>query len=109
VRTRTHDVIQEIAAERVRQIDAEGYGCKGDDAYVYGELARAAAAYAVHFRHRQGRLWPWDCSQWKPGEHRRNCVKAAALLVAEIERIDRAEGGVMLVRKRRQPWKREQQ
>ena len=35
--------------------------------------------------------WPWDESAWKPSnDARRNLVKAAALLIAEIERLDRA-------------------
>lgn len=36
-------------------------------------------------------LWPWDREWWKPKDRRRNLVRAAALLIAEIERLDRAE------------------
>lgn len=36
--------------------------------------------------------WPWDASWWKPNARRRNLVKAGALILAEIERIDRAAG-----------------
>ena len=35
-------------------------------------------------------LWPWAASWWKPKNRRRDLVRAAALIVAEIERIDRA-------------------
>lgn len=83
-------VIDEIAAERARQISEEGWTLEHDDEHASGEMALAAAAYAVHFRHSQGRLWPWSQQWWKPGEHRRNLIKAAALIVAEIERLDRA-------------------
>ena len=34
--------------------------------------------------------WPWAEKWWKPGERRRMLVKSAALILAEIERLDRA-------------------
>lgn len=97
-------VIDEIAAERCRQIEAEGWVPKHDDAHRKGELAGAAACYAMHgLEHRIGdaflaqnvsnltrALWPWAPSWWKPKDRRRDLVRAAALLVAEIERLDRA-------------------
>jgi hypothetical protein len=33
----------------------------------------------------------WDRDSWKPKDRRRNLVRAAALLIAEIERLDRRE------------------
>lgn len=36
-------------------------------------------------------VWPWDESWWKPTNRRRDLVKAGALILAEIERLDRAE------------------
>ena len=58
------------------------------------KLALAAACYA---NHSAGRLhgvrpatWPWDWKWWKPTNPRRDLVKAAALILAEIDRIDRA-------------------
>jgi hypothetical protein len=35
-------------------------------------------------------LWPWATAWWKPRDRRRNLVRAAALVLADIERIDRA-------------------
>lgn len=35
---------------------------------------------------------PWDPAWWKPLEPRCDLVKAGALILAEIERIDRAAG-----------------
>jgi hypothetical protein len=35
--------------------------------------------------------WPWEDAAWKPSSRKRNIEKAAALLAAEWERIDRAE------------------
>ena len=35
---------------------------------------------------------PWDGKGWQPTTYRRNLVKAGALIVAEIERLDRAAG-----------------
>lgn len=34
--------------------------------------------------------WPWDEQWWKPSTARRDMVKACALGLAEIERLDRA-------------------
>lgn len=93
-------VIQEIAAERARQMGAEGWDIKHDDEHDRGELAYAAACYAF-VAGDQGRgepsewraplvYWPWDQSWWKPKDARRNLIRAAALIVAEIERLDRA-------------------
>jgi hypothetical protein len=39
--------IEAIAAERRRQIEAEGWSAAHDDQHVNGELAGAAAAYAL--------------------------------------------------------------
>ncbi|GAG33310.1 unnamed protein product, partial [marine sediment metagenome] len=36
-------------------------------------------------------IWPWDPSWWKPTDERRNLEKAGALIVAELERLDRLE------------------
>ncbi|MFN3321313.1 MAG: hypothetical protein ACK43M_21435, partial [Allorhizobium sp.] len=35
-------------------------------------------------------LWPWGIEWWKPTDRRRDLVKAGALIIAEIERLDRA-------------------
>lgn len=85
---------QDALAERQRQIDAEGFTTEQDDAYQAGDLADAAACYALHKPDQveASRLawWPWAASWWKPKDRRRNLVKAAALILAEIERLDRA-------------------
>ena len=33
--------------------------------------------------------WPWNEAAWKPKDARRDLVRTAALIVAEIERLDR--------------------
>lgn len=84
-------VVGEIAAERRRQIEREGYTTAHDDEHDRGELAYAAAAYVVvdlPSHHGAETFWPWD-DGFKPKDRRSNLVRAAALLVAEIERLDR--------------------
>lgn len=95
--------IADIAAERQRQITAEGWTTEHDDAHDAGELAKAAACYAAASKdvYRVGPnmrgnaivtrgLWPWNDQWWKPGtDRRRQLVKAGALILAEIERLDR--------------------
>jgi hypothetical protein len=99
-------VIEEIAAERKRQIEAEGWTPEHDDAHVGGELALGAACYALPSDHRPApktigggkwrrqehaapQWWPWDWFSWKPATPRRDLIRAGALIVAEIERLDR--------------------
>ena len=41
-------------------------------------------------------FWPWDGNRWKPSTPRNDLIKAAALLIAEIERLDRIEADVYL-------------
>lgn len=89
--------IQEIVAERQRQQRKEGFTIENDNAYTKGELAAAASCYALvaqpypieWYKTYIDNIWPWARSWWKPTDHRRNLIKAAALIVAEIERIDR--------------------
>jgi hypothetical protein len=35
-------------------------------------------------------VWPWSREWWQPKDRRRDLVRAGALIVAEIERLDRA-------------------
>ena len=84
--------IADIAAERVRQIEKEGWSAAHDDAHAHGELARAAAAYALaphtisRVHSTEPLFWPWARKWWKPGSLHRNRVRAGALLVAELAR-----------------------
>lgn len=83
-----------IKAERRRQVDVEGWTPEHDDEHSKGELAQAAACYADdprQFNTAAPPDWPWSQEWWKPGDRRRNLVKAGALIVAEIERLDRAK------------------
>ena len=96
--------IDDIAAERLRQIGAEGWTFDHDDAHFRGELTLAAMAYCHSaatlsargrddtsvLRGHPATYWPWDRRWWKPLTRRRDLVRAAALIVAEIERLDRA-------------------
>lgn len=80
----------DVLAERKRQIEVEGRTPESDDQYDSYQLADAAACYALNSMRPGGHLiWPWHESWWKRATHRRQMVKAAALMLAEIERIDR--------------------
>lgn len=92
-------IITEIAAERRRQMEVEGWTPQHDDAHADGSLAQAAGCYALvaggaDAENVEARYWPtsWLPTWFKPRDRRRNLIKAAALIVAEIERIDRAKG-----------------
>lgn len=105
-------IILEIARERERQMAAEGWTTAHDDEHVDSALAKAAACYAYYAaipavtrevdtypfpskRHPTDvvivrRAWPWSWQWWKPKDPRRDLIRAGALIVAEIERLDRA-------------------
>jgi hypothetical protein len=87
-----------IAAERQRQIEKEGWSAAHDDQHVLGELAAAAACYAspgpCYRRVNQTyySMWPWSLEWDKRDKHdrKRQLVIAGALIVAELERLDRS-------------------
>lgn len=93
---------QDVLAERNRQVNAEGYDTSHDDMATNGQMAVAAGYYALicgwpHERDislitggRQPQYWPWAAEYWKPTTSRRNLIKAGALIIAEVERLDRA-------------------
>ncbi|WP_240921577.1 hypothetical protein [Acinetobacter sp. SA01] len=100
--------IKDVIGERQRQISHEFYSTEHDDEYKSNELLRAAVCYAENvlsrgWVHRSSPnsgiyqseeapdFWPWDLDFWKPKSPRKDLVRAAALLIAEIERIDRAQ------------------
>jgi hypothetical protein len=107
-----------VIVERERQVLTEGWTPEHDDEHGDGSLALAAACYAAPMATKGKRetvdvsggrgetpvwgqqsftvpfLWPesWHATWWKPKDRRQDLVRAAALLLAEVERIDRAEG-----------------
>lgn len=91
-------VVEEVLAERQRQVSQEGWKTEHDDKHGEGQLADAAACYAVAPHDivwpNQEPVWPWSGRYNKTAKHgeRRCLVIAAALLVAEIERLDRKNG-----------------
>ena len=98
-------VIDEIAAERDRQITKEGWSFDHDDEHVDGSLAAAASTYAwfgsfgdaerdaTNKNVAVASLWPasWSRRWFKPKSQRRDLIRAAALIIAEIERLDRVK------------------
>jgi hypothetical protein len=97
--------VLDVLAERRRQKDAEGWTPAHDDKHEHGEMALAASCYAFNAGRRQrfqdapdltaaaakSSGWPWDAAYWKPKNLRRDLVRAGALILAEIERLDRLE------------------
>ena len=87
----------DVLAERKRQVTADGWTPGHDDEYEHGELADAAGCYALSSElfdcaGEPPRPWPWPDEWWKPTNRRRDLAKAGALILAEIERLDRAAG-----------------
>jgi len=94
-----------IMKERMRQVDQEGWDPKHDDEHQDGELARAAACYAVAgvfdvddraqvaVQKILVALWPptWTMKWWKPKDPKSNLIRAGALIAAELDRLLREE------------------
>lgn len=84
---------RDVLTERQRQVSAEGWTAEHDDEHGGGEMVEAAICYAQGYKvwHPSGthQRWPWALKWWKPTNRRRDLVKAGALILAEIERIDR--------------------
>lgn len=79
----TQQILLEISNERTRQQHVLGYNSKLDDKKTGNELPLLAVRYVY-----DGVL------QASPKVRREHLVKAAALLVAELERMERASGNV---------------
>lgn len=99
--------LKDIASERRRQIKVEGWSLEHDDSHTNGEMACAAAVYAKHSAgkrvHRPGSCpleWPWAIAWWKPKDRRGDLVRAGALIVAEIERLDRHDRDMRVLESR---------
>lgn len=91
----TYDVIQEVYAERREQAQREGYTADHDDKHATGDLAKLASVYALRstgeYDGDQLEVIFGEPATWSKAHPRRRClVIAAALALAEIERLDRA-------------------
>jgi hypothetical protein len=107
--------MRDVLAERQRQTQEEGFDAEHDDGHTPGDIGLAGVAYAMtaslwlDLRHKHSETmtdeeaadaysrvpvnhetWPWGVEWWKPKSPRRDLVRAAALILAEIERLDRA-------------------
>lgn len=113
----TETVLAEVERERKRQIESEGFTPAHDDTHGLRNIARAASAYVEHYCGRaylfepiNGHppskygpaaymtddapdIWPWELERWKPKDPRRDLIRAIALLVAEVEVMDRDSRG----------------
>lgn len=89
----TRAMTARVVAERVRQQTDEGYSPDSDKHRPAGELASAAACYALSAaRDDQRRItavWPWSWDCFKPRDPMRDLERAGALILAEMERLTR--------------------
>lgn len=96
-------IFRDVMDERLEQLQ-RGYDAAHDDASTSGELAMAASCYALPDEFRYGNVehpsdivtpdnYPlsWALKHWRPSpdNRRKELVKAAALIFAEIARLER--------------------
>lgn len=92
----TSSILAEFQAERLHQGTTDGY-VRLDLSHDEGELAMAAAAFAVQSTGEGSGadiLWPWSSLMPAYAPRRHSLIVAGALIMAEIERIDHASGGL---------------
>ena len=86
--------VLDVTAERRRQIEVEGWTPEHDDEHSAHALAEAAACYCLSSAGKPfdyfETTWPWERWWFKASGTRRDLVKAGALILAEVERLDRA-------------------
>lgn len=84
-----------VLVERQRQQRVKGYHPVMDQRYRNDQLLAAAGAYVLQHLvpDYANTLWPWPDSPMKVGTRLRAIEKAAALLIAEHQRLLALEGG----------------
>lgn len=94
-----------IARERYRQIAEKKYDAKNDDAYSWtsNPMLLAAMAYLETATYYVGALpvdyvktappnyWPFERGFWKPKSPKEDLARAAALMAATMDQLDRLE------------------
>lgn len=92
--------LEKVQEERTRQIKGKGLTPEYDlITNKYEQLATAAACYASPEENRGNfsfgflSCWPFDIRWWKPSplDRKKEIIKAAALLYAEYDRLDKLE------------------
>lgn len=87
-----------IQRERQRQIDQEGWSKEHDDKHTKCELKAAGDCYYEYAMNNDyedkviPRWWPWQKKWWKPKNQVQDFMKAGALYIAEMERLERSGG-----------------
>ncbi len=85
--------INEIDKERKRQIVEKGYTSEHDDIHENGEIANHAASLATTDIFLASQLYPYseDIRVIKQKDRKIQLVKAGALILAELERLERLD------------------
>lgn len=91
---------QDVVLERIEQIEEHGFDLQHDLGHHPGELALGAASYLntaidqLYGRHHAPKdspdTWPWQREAWRPGTARDNLVKALAIGLSVLDRLDNA-------------------
>lgn len=90
--------LADVVAERIAQIEANGFTLAHDEGHHPAQLAAGAASYLntgidqlngiEHDPQDPADTWPWEREAWRPGDARTNIVKALAIGLAVLDRLD---------------------
>lgn len=90
--------LEMVLQERLRQKTVEGYSIEHDDKHKTGDLLLAARLYwhnavgipGLEFSATGAPVnWPFEPERWKPKDCARDLVRAAAMCLAEYDRVVR--------------------
>lgn len=92
--------LRDVIAERLAQIEKHGFTLEHDLGHHPGDIAAGAGSYlSTAIGQLYGKAfdpkeidpeWPWEREAWRPGDARANLIKAVAIALAVIDRIDAA-------------------
>ena len=110
IRAISGPAIVRVLRERLEQIERHGHDAAHDDVHDAGEIGHAAFAYlaaglSADMRGALGPLadsaaalaatadavWPWEPELFRPHDYETCLTKAAAMILAELDRVARAK------------------
>lgn len=96
----TGPAMRAVMMERLEQVERHGYTAAHDDMHDNGDLARGGLAYVMSglaiaiedpdLEDAAANQWPFSRELLRPTDDFTSYVKAAAMLIAEADRIHRA-------------------
>lgn len=103
----TGPAFRALCQERLDQVERHGFSAAHDDMHRDSAIAQGALAYLLAgmapdcrlpdtLAETAANIWPWGAHTFRPGATEECFIKAAAMLLAEVDRIHRADAATDL-------------